>query len=594
MREGRREPWWIAAALPLVLAGGLAAVALATTPARYTPEDLVPLAATYLSLAGMLHFGTAALLRRGRLLGALGALAVGGVLAGHLREQGHVLGPHGRLAAAAALTGLAYYALARSSGAGHWPRRPVAACLASAAALALVTGVSFFSSPSFRWHLLRHNKLVGTLAYYALAEPVDTLCDSMWSARSGPDSAFEPADPAEPLAPAGPPPNLVVVMIDTLRADALAAYGAPSPRMPRVDALAERGAVFTDVLANSSWTRPSVASLFTGLRPEEHGANAGDRLPEARRTLAEMLRDAGYETAAVVSNFAVVGAQSGFAQGFERFEELQGDPWPYARADRVTDAALGFVDGRAARGAESKPLFLYLHYLDPHDPYLSGITPGRWPDMYRDAYANELRFLDPQLERLISAIGERLAGPTFVLLTADHGEEFGEHGEGGHGHSLYSELVRVPAMLLGPGVEGQRIDARLEGRDFHDLLARLARGGPPDPAAWARSRQRERRLTSVYSSTKAGWHHPRMRRVCMRGIEEDGYFLIWSSFGPNLQLYRREDDPGETLNRVGTEPERTAAMKQALDAEPRVWATPVPVELRDETAELLRRLGYAE
>jgi hypothetical protein len=85
-----------------------------------------------------------------------------------------------------------------------------------------------------------------------------------------------------------------------------------------------------------------------------------------------------------------------------------------------------------------------------------------------------------------------------------------------------------------------------------------------------------------------------MRRICMRGIEQDGYFLVWSSFGPNLELYRREGDPGETRNLVASEEERVAAMKRALDAEPPVWATPVPVELQDETAELLRRLGYVQ
>jgi len=554
MGETRRGRWWIACALPVLLAVWFTVAALVTTPARYTPEDLVLLAATYAGLAAALHFGTAALLRWGRPLGALAALAVGLILVGHLRQQGHVLSSHGPFVAAAALAGLAYYALARATGAGRWPDRPVVACLASAAGLVLVVGIGFFASPSFRWHLLRHNKLIGTVVYYALAERVDSVCDSMWSARSGPDAALEPADAADAgasPAPVGPPPNLVVVLIDTLRADALAAYGAQPRQMPRLDALAERGAVFTDVLSNSSWTRPSVASLFTGLRPEEHGANAGDRLPEARRTLAEQLRAGGYETAAFVSNFAVVGAQSGFAQGFERFEELQGDPWPYARAERVTDAVLGFVDARAAQGAEARSLFLYVHYLDPHDPYLSGITPGPWPEMQRNAYAAELRYLDPHLERLIAAIRERLAGPTFVLVISDHGEEFGEHGEGGHGHSLYHELVRVPAVLVGPGVEAQRIDARLEARDFFDLLGELSRGAAPDPAGWAKRHHRDRRFTSVYSRTKAALHHPFNRRICMRGIEEDGYFLIWSSFGPNLQLYRREDDPAETLNRVG-------------------------------------------
>ncbi len=142
-------------------------------------------------------------------------------------------------------------------------------------------------------------------------------------------------------------------------------------------------------------------------------------------------------------------------------------------------------------------------------------------------------------------------------------------------------------------MDGQRIGARLEGRDFFDLLRRLARGATPHPAVWARDRHRDRRFTSVYSKTRAAPNQPFMRRICMRGIEEGGYFLIWSSYGPSPELYRRDGDPGETRNLIRSENQRAIAMKRALDAEPRVWATRVPIEDREENAELLRRLGYA-
>jgi arylsulfatase A-like enzyme len=594
MAGARQERGWIAAAMPVFLAAWFLGIALTTTPARYSPGDLVLLAASYACAATALHCGAAVLLRRRWPAAALGALLVGLVLVGHLHGQRLLLLGHADLAVASAVAALAYYGLARTTGAHRWPSRPGAASLASAAALALLGGSAFFASPSFRWHLLRHNKLLGLPVYYALAEPADDVCESMWSARSGPELPPKPPDARPAPSPLAPPPNLVVVMIDTLRADSLAAYAGSPGEMPRLDAWSERAAVFTDVLANSSWTRPSVASLFTGLRPEEHGANARTRLPEVRETLAERLGAQGYETAAFVSNFAVVGRQSGFAQGFERFEELSGDPWPYARADRVTDAVVRFVDERVREPGRSRPLFLYVHYLDPHDPYLSGSPPGHRPATLRAAYAAELRFLDPELERLLAAIEARIAGPTYVLVTSDHGEEFGEHGEAGHGHSLFSEVVRIPAILQGPGVEGQRVDARLEGRDLFDLLWRLARGDALDPAAWARDHSRDRRFASVYSRTEARWHRPFHRRVCMRGIERDGYFLIWSAYGPSLELYRREDDPGETRNLIAREQERALSMKRTLDAEPRVWATRVELQVRDETAELLRRLGYAE
>ncbi|HXU29034.1 MAG TPA: sulfatase, partial [Thermoanaerobaculia bacterium] len=159
-----------------------------------------------------------------------------------------------------------------------------------------------------------------------------------------------------------PRPNVVLYLIDTLRADRLGAYGSKRGLTPRIDAFARGSTLFEHAYSASSWTRPSTATILTGLSPLEHGVTRLDRrLPEAIRTLPERLHDAGYETAAWSAN-AHITRETGFAQGFDRFEYFDDLP----RADALGRRALAWVDGLAPR--EGAPFFLYLHTIDPHAP----------------------------------------------------------------------------------------------------------------------------------------------------------------------------------------------------------------------------------
>ncbi len=367
--------------------------------------------------------------------------------------------------------------------------------------------------------------------------------------------------------------------------------------MPQLDRIAARSIVFHGVLANASWTRPSVVSFFTGLLPEEHGAV--DRvygLADRWWVLAEALRARSYATAAFVSNYGAVGRDAGFDQGFDHCEQLEGRP--YARTEQVNAAVERWLEAfRRSERLEEQPLFLYVHYLDPHHPHLAGDAPrSSAVSEVRRAYDAELRYVDAWLGlgRLFDFLEAELPAPHFVFLTSDHGEEFGEHGGGGHGHSLYHEVVRLPALLAAADGRSGAVDARLEARDFYDLLQRLAEGPELDVAAWATRHSRGQRYLSTWGATAMGWHRPYYRSVGLRGIERDGYFLVWSAYGNTWELYDLRRDPDQLRNVVRQHPERRRELAAAMDESVRWWAERVPVRHSDETLELLRELGYVE
>jgi arylsulfatase A-like enzyme len=526
-------------------------------------------------------------------LGGAAALAVGALLVWQLREQAEVPGSREVFAVAVAAAGALVFALGLPSR-GASARRAAAHLGAAAALGAGVVLAGWHGSNAFRWHLLRHNTAIGTPVWWALGQPVDELRSRLWeeAAQVSPAEAAAAA-PAPPAASGAPAPNLVFVLIDTLRADVLRAWGGAGDLAPNLESLAERSIVFTDVIANATWTRPSVASMFTGVQPEVHGAV--DRpygLPQAFRTLAEVLRERGFDTAAFVSNYGAVGRDAGFAQGFAHFDELDGGEYSYARAERVNDAVLAWLE---RRGADAAPVFLYVHYLDPHTPYLSGGRPSHRTALARESYDLEVRYLDGELPRLLRGVGSALPGPTVWFITSDHGEEFGEHGEVGHGQSLYREVLALPALLALPDGRSGRSGEKLEARDFFDLLLRLLAEPDLDVTAWAAARARETRYASIYSTTsKFPWHRAYKRNVAMRGFEREGRYLIWSAYGDTVELYDLEQDPQQERNLAQDHPELARELRRSLDTQIERFTLREDIEQDDESLELLRRLGYIQ
>jgi arylsulfatase A-like enzyme/Tfp pilus assembly protein PilF len=258
-------------------------------------------------------------------------------------------------------------------------------------------------------------------------------------------------------------PSILLVTLDTTRADAIGpeAHGVETPAF---NALAARGRRFRQAYATVPETLPSHVSLMTGLYPAGHGVHENARsLSPEHPGLAERLQQAGYRTAAFVSSF-VLARRFGLARGFHVYD----DELPRGSSERsartTTDRALSRLDQRS-----SSPLFLWVHYFEPHAPYEP-------PEPFRSRYAKapylgEIAAMDEQLGRLTAAFEERAAGPVAIVVVGDHGEGLGDHGETQHGNLLYQATMRVPLLLLGPGVSPgaseQTVSIR---RVFHSIL----------------------------------------------------------------------------------------------------------------------------
>jgi arylsulfatase A-like enzyme len=278
-----------------------------------------------------------------------------------------------------------------------------------------------------------------------------------------------------------PRPNVVLVVVDTLRADHLGAYGYDRPTSPAIDArLAARGTLFEEAYAQAPWTLPSMLSVLTGRSPGElaRPEEGPFAVPETAPTLAERLRAAGYRTGAFVAN-PTLAAEAGFDRGFETWWTPPAEPASLSLgAEAVNRRALPWLDAHAAA-----PFFLYLHYLDPHDPYAppdSGAVESPFlPDyagdvdgtMVHGLYLGEVELADPEADRrqlaalydaeiayvdarigeLLDAFPEPLARETLFVFTSDHGEELGDHGGWKHGHTLYNEQIRVPLVFRWDG-----------------------------------------------------------------------------------------------------------------------------------------------
>jgi len=339
--------------------------------------------------------------------------------------------------------------------------------------------------PQRLWPRLRHRGSALALFLFAVSVAVGG-----YLARH--DRTPPPLPPPPPLTLASPTDTLIV-LIDTLRADTTYGPARDFPLAPALRRFAEHALIFDDAESAAGWTIPSVATLLTGLHPETL-YSARRFLPEWAPTLAERLRAAGYRTEAVVDN-ALLERRNGFAQGFDTWHQRSAYRFAFSLpgfrllpmvarewlrevlpttsegAPGVTDAALTIINT-----PHERPLFLYVHYMDVHQPFAHTDTegpeantvpyaswvaaslranPGTTPSaeanaLFRHRYEGELHTLDNQLGRLLEAWAVRFGSRGIALVTADHGEEFMEHGGFGHGQSLYRELVHVPLLLQLP------------------------------------------------------------------------------------------------------------------------------------------------
>ena len=405
---------------------------------------------------------------------------------------------------------------------------------------------------------------------------------------------------ARPTVPASPPagkPNVLLVTIDTLRADHVGCYGFAGALTPTLDGLAARGGRFATAVAHVPLTGPSHACMLTGLTPLGNGFrdNGGYVISAAVKTAAEDFRQAGYRTAAFVSGFPL-DRRFGFDRGFETYDDhfprgndRRRTPYVERFADATTDAALRWLQGRHA--ADAAPFFVWIHYYDPHAPYE---PPGEFATRFRDApYDGEIAFADAQLGRLLRAVDDKGAlARTVVLATADHGESLGEHGEGTHGLFVYDATLRVPWIVAGPGIAAGRVPSTIaRGIDVLPTLLDYS-GLPIPPAVEGRSLRpalegREMADAPAYAETlyperEFGW-------AALHALRTARFKLIEA---PRPELYDLSADPKETANRMADQAGPADELRRKLETAMSRAAPEAAAPVDSETAERLGALGY--
>ena len=391
--------------------------------------------------------------------------------------------------------------------------------------------------------------------------------------------------------------NVLVVTLDTTRADALGVYGARTGASPSVDAVAATGVIFDSATAVAPLTIPSHTSLFTGTFPPFHGVreNGRNRVPEKLVTLAELFKAKGYRTGASVGAY-VLDARWGLNQGFDMyagaFDSTNPDVSSLADlqrpANEVIDDALRWL--RAETGRE-KPFFLWVHLFDPHTPYA---PPSPFRERYAtNPYAGEIAFADSELSRLLRQVDP---ANTALVIAGDHGEGFGEHRELGHGLLLYEETLHVPLIVAAPGLpRGARVSTPVSLVDVFPTLAELAGVAAPAEVRghslaplWrgAKTHATPIYAETIYPRNRFGWSDLRALR--------DGSRKIIESSRP--EMYDLRDDPGERRDLAGEQP---AALRDRRGQLARVAAsletnaireTAVPIDA--EARARLAALGY--
>ena len=435
------------------------------------------------------------------------------------------------------------------------------------------------------------------------------------------------------------PRSVIVIAIDTLRPDHLGAYGYPRPTSPALDRLAAEGVVFDRFYSSSTWTLPSFGSLFTGHTPSRHGAGviiraadlqeagAGElvehadrqftRLDQSLPTLARVLDQNGFVTKAVVNN-AFLNPEFGLSRGFEIYD--YDHERPEREADEAVDLALAHLES-----ADERPLFLFLHFMDVHMPYISdesvagrftggydeqlGTGRGRLQAVrgriargdevargfYTAAYDEEIAFVDQELERFFGELQRRgLWDDALLMVTSDHGEALFEHGRWEHGGSVFEEVVRVPLIIRSPGLRPGR---NSDPASFPDLMPTIldALGIETDIPFHG---------VSLWP-TLTGGAAPAARDVLVEGtlygaeqkaLIQWPYKLVYQVAGDQRLLFDLEADPEELTDLSALYPERVDAMVEGLSdqvmAALRERSELSGAELDPALMQSLRALGY--
>jgi len=396
----------------------------------------------------------------------------------------------------------------------------------------------------------------------------------------------------------GPAPrlNVLLVTIDTLRADRVGAGIAPT-----LDALAASGLWFAAARTAAPLTLPSHATIHTGLLPPEHGVreNGAGALAPEHATIARLLKEAGYQTAAFVGAF-VLDRRFGLAQGFDAYDDqIPRDPSAADRleaerpAGAVAERALAWLANRQSAinpqsATRNPPFFAWVHFYDPHAPYT---PPPEYAARAKTPYDGEVAYADAQLGVLLDAVRRRGAlDRTLVVVAGDHGEGLGDHGERTHGMLLYESTLRVPLVIAAPrsmGFHAARIDAAVSLAEIAPTILRIAGVAPPASMKGRDLTRIGRAAFDLYSETDyprvAGWSP-------LQALTDGRWKMIRA--GAAAEVYDLRNDPREAHDVSGAPPAIAAAMRARAEAIHGAAATSQAGALPADARDRLRALGY--
>lgn len=406
----------------------------------------------------------------------------------------------------------------------------------------------------------------------------------------------------------------MLLVVDTLRADHLGSYGYARDTSPHLDALAADSIRYTRAFTPAPWTTPAMAALMTSRHPSTLGiTNVQSPLPRDVVLLSEMLKEAGYTTGAFVSH-SFVSEKWGFARGFDTFDESNVQGHMATTSPGLADLAIAWLE---ERGGEGAPFFLLVHFFDPHFAYLeqpgfrfggadpdydgpvhSGALPSRFaaaPESLSKAdlrelerlYDSEIALTDREIGRLLDHL--RSAGlyeSALTIVTADHGEEFLDHGALDHAKTLYDELMNVPLLVKLPGRSPATVDRPVTLVDVLPTLADWLDVEPPAGTHGVSLLADEDALRPIFLETQ------RLRRL--RGVVRGDLKLIVDLESGKVELFDLSTDPDERTDLSDSRPEEVETLRRLVEGfgAERVREGREPLELTDEERARLKALGY--
>jgi arylsulfatase A-like enzyme len=441
------------------------------------------------------------------------------------------------------------------------------------------------------------------------------------------------AVPAATSLTAAGRPNIVLIVIDCLRADHLGCYGYGRNTSPAIDALAGAGTVFSRAYAQAPWTKPSVASLFTSLYPHVHNIiSPGSTMPDALVTTAEALKSSGYHTAFFNGGNLFVKKDFNVDQGFTRYLYR---PYAERAGEAITHDFLRYI-----QNTNNTPFFAYIHYMDAHTPYKANMFTntflGKKPlrthsdrgsvlkkirlmtkkgrlspeekQQIVDLYDGQIRYIDENIKNILLQLkNSSLLDNTILIITADHGEEFWDHHNFEHGHTLYNELLHIPLIIAGRAVSSKAVSAPVQLIDIHPTILALAGTEPcgapmqgrnllAPPGGAARPANRAVFATAtLYGTEKMCVIKNGHKYIHNTERSRHKWKLIGYASPDTAECYNLDTDPSESVNRAphcAESTNLTAALETFLQMPP-VCAEQITRAVIDKnTKKQLEALGY--